>query len=311
MMAMDVWTVDGGYGMDDYAVFVSSEGEVAIYKGTDPSAAATWVKVGLYETGAPCGRRCFMKMGGDLILLSRDGLVSISSLLQSTRVNPSTNLTYKIQTAITDATFTYGSSFGWQPTLFPNQNLVLLNVPKGTGVQEQYVMNTITGSWANFTGWYANCWERFGEEVYYGTGLSSSNCVVKAMTGYSDNGANIVGSCVEAYSYFGPRSQLKSFTMVRPVFITNGSFNTTMNMVTDFDSSAILSVPTYSGSSASLWGTAAWGSGIWSGGTILDDDWQYADGYGYSGALKINISSNTSTVSWVSTDYAYQVGGVL
>lgn len=312
MMAMDVWTIDGGYGMDDYAAFVTSEGEVAIYKGTDPSAAGTWVKVGLYQAGAPCGRRCFMKYGGDLVLICKDGLVSMSSLLASTRVNSATNLTYKIQTAITDSTFTFGANFGWQSTLFPNQNLVVLNVPKGAGIQEQYIMNTITGSWANFTGWYANCWERFGDEMYYGTGTAGTNAVIKAMVGQSDNDTVIIGTAVEAFSYFGPRSLLKSYQMVRPILLTNGTFSATMNMVTDFDvDSVVVSVPTYAGTTSSVWDTALWDSGVWGGGNTINKDWQYADGYGYSGALKINISSNTSTVSWVSTDYLYSIGSVM
>jgi hypothetical protein len=253
-----------------------------------------------------------MKYGGDLVLICRDGLVSISSLLASTRVNSTTNLTYKIQTATTDATFAYGTSFGWQSMLFPNQNLVVLNIPKGTGAQEQYVMNTINGSWCNFTGWYANCWERFGEEMYYGTGISASNCVVKAMVGNTDNNFDIVAVAVEAFSYFGPRSQLKSFKMVRPVFITNGNFSTQMNMVTNFDvNSATVSVPTYAASSTTVWDTGLWDTGKWGQGSTQNQDWQYADGYGYSGALKINALVNGSQLSWVSTDYLYGIGSVM
>jgi hypothetical protein len=29
-------------------------------------------------------------------------------------------------------------------------------------------MNTINGSWWKFTGWSANCFELFGDELYYG-----------------------------------------------------------------------------------------------------------------------------------------------
>jgi hypothetical protein len=59
------WTVDGGDGPDDRAVFVTSEGEVIVYQGTNPSSATTWAKIGSYYIGKPLGRRCLEKFGGD------------------------------------------------------------------------------------------------------------------------------------------------------------------------------------------------------------------------------------------------------
>jgi hypothetical protein len=37
MQAMGTWTLDAGQGADDYAVFVTSMGEVIVYNGTDPT----------------------------------------------------------------------------------------------------------------------------------------------------------------------------------------------------------------------------------------------------------------------------------
>ena len=42
LMAMGTWTIDGGFGTDDYCVFISSEGQAVVYKGTDPSSSTTW-----------------------------------------------------------------------------------------------------------------------------------------------------------------------------------------------------------------------------------------------------------------------------
>lgn len=71
LMAMGTWSVDAGSGLDDLAVFVSSEGEAAVYKGVDP---ASWVKVGVFYLGRPIGRRCFVKFGGDMLLLCEQGI---------------------------------------------------------------------------------------------------------------------------------------------------------------------------------------------------------------------------------------------
>src|SRR3990167_4133465 len=39
LMAMGTWTMDAGYGVDDLAVFVTSNGDCLVYRGTDPSSA--------------------------------------------------------------------------------------------------------------------------------------------------------------------------------------------------------------------------------------------------------------------------------
>jgi hypothetical protein len=65
LVAMATWTRDGGLGEDDYAVFISSRGQVAVYQGTDPSSASTWALVGVFDVGSPIGYRCFAKVAGD------------------------------------------------------------------------------------------------------------------------------------------------------------------------------------------------------------------------------------------------------
>ena len=71
LVTMATWSYDNGRGMDDYAVFVTSEGEVIVYQGTDPASSATWSLVGVYAIGTPLGRRCAVKYGGDLLLISQ------------------------------------------------------------------------------------------------------------------------------------------------------------------------------------------------------------------------------------------------
>src|ERR1700743_1497495 len=66
LVAMGIWTVDGGYGMQDYLCFASSEGEIAVYGGTDPSQSSTFALVGVYQLGTPMGTMPFLKYGGDL-----------------------------------------------------------------------------------------------------------------------------------------------------------------------------------------------------------------------------------------------------
>jgi hypothetical protein len=49
--------------MGDYLVLITSEGEVAIFNGYDPSNAATWALVGVFNMGKPMSKRCTSKNG--------------------------------------------------------------------------------------------------------------------------------------------------------------------------------------------------------------------------------------------------------
>ncbi len=75
------WTYDGGAGLDDSLVAVSDGGDVAVYQGTDPSSASTFGLRGAWYVGAlPAGRNIATNFGGDLLLLSRTGVVPMSKL---------------------------------------------------------------------------------------------------------------------------------------------------------------------------------------------------------------------------------------
>ena len=79
LVAMVNWTVSNAYGgMDEQAAFVTSEGEVAVYKGTDPASTATFGQVGHFRIGRPIGPRGFARIGLDMVAICADGVVSFS-----------------------------------------------------------------------------------------------------------------------------------------------------------------------------------------------------------------------------------------
>ncbi|HEY6019678.1 MAG TPA: hypothetical protein VIY48_07185, partial [Candidatus Paceibacterota bacterium] len=122
LVSIGTWTLDAGYGVDDHMVLITTEGEVAVYHGTDPTSVTTFALAGVYYMGSPIGSRCLHKMGGDLLVISRDGLMPLSKALMSSRVNTKAALTDKIQSAISDAVTSYGASFGWDFLLYPQSN---------------------------------------------------------------------------------------------------------------------------------------------------------------------------------------------
>jgi hypothetical protein len=303
LVAMGDWTLDSGEGVDDLAVFISSEGEVAVYKGTDPATAATWALVGIYQVGSPIGRRCMAKFGSDLLIINQDGLQLMSAALSSSRAYAQQSVTDKIQPTISQMVNTYSTNFGWQITLHPKEDCIFLNVPI-TGNSEQYLMNTRTTGWCNFTGWNASCFETMDDELYFGV----SGGVMKAFSGTSDNGNPIAGEALQAFSYMGT-SNLKYFEMARPIVaVDTSSIGILLGLNVDFDTSAPVGTPTFSSSTVATWDAALWDIGVWGGNLTIRKDWQTVGGVGLTGALHMKTQSSTANMQWASTDYIYQLG---
>jgi hypothetical protein len=170
IMAMGTWTRDAGDGPDDVAVFITSEGEAIIYQGTDPSTAANWALTGVFRIGKPIGRRCIIKGGGDLIIITQDGFVNAASILVTDRAEAErVALSSQINKAVNDAVRSYGGLFGWQPIIYPLGTMLMVNVPQSATVAHQYVFNTLTGAPCRFKGMNALCWGLLNDGLYFGT----------------------------------------------------------------------------------------------------------------------------------------------
>jgi hypothetical protein len=309
LQAMGTWTIDAGYGVDDMAAFVTSNGEVAVYKGSDPSDPNDWALVGLWNIGQTFNRKCMFKFGGDLLVLTEGGLVPLSAGLQSTRLDPRVNITDKIFFAISQATSLYSNIYGWQINYFAKKNMLILNVPALSGT-EQYVMHNITKSWARFTNINANCWELSGDDMYFG----GDGFVGKFYDTNADAGANITGFVQQAYSYFESRGQQKRFTMVRPILQTDNGVPTVLcGISTDFETVNLTNQISFNPNilSIGLWDVSKWDDANWGGGLITTKIWQGVTGIGYAGSVSLNVVSQAIELRWASTDYVMERGGVL
>ena len=307
LMSMGSWTIDAGTGMDDFAAFISSEGEVAIYRGVDPSSATTWGLVGVYQIGSPIGRRCMSQYASDLLIITQDGLMPMSKALMSSRVSNKVSLTDKIQYQISLDVSSYSANFGWQCRLFPRENMLLMNVAAGNSLNYQYAMNTISGSWCKITGWDARCWEMYKDDIYFGDGLGN---VCKGWDTNADNGANINTDVIQAFNYLGTQN-IKHFKMAKPIFLSsNSSFSISTGLNLDFSLTGITSTTSFASAPATaLWGSSLWGSAVWASGTNnLQNKWEFSGGIGYTVGMHISTSSNNAELNWQSTTHIYEKG---
>lgn len=310
LLAMATWTRDAGDGIDDYAVFITSEGEAIVYQGTDPSTAANWVKVGSYYLGGkPLGRRPVTRYGGDVIVITEHGTLTLSTALVSAAIDQKLALSYKIEDAFTAATRQYRDIFGWEAIVFPAQTALLVNIPiVEDGAHEQYVMNTITRSWCRFTDWDAETFAVFNNELYF----VDDTAVYKAWTGKIDDSDDIAGYAKQAFQYFGEKSVLKHFTLFRPILTVNGTFDYLADIDVDFRDDPITGTASYTTTTGAVWDVGKWDEDAWGASGDVVRQWTTPAEYlGFCVAGKVKVATNSLTIQWTSSDYVFIKGGIL
>ena len=307
IVKIDTWSLDAGTGLDDYFVVFTTEGEVAVYSGTDPASASTWQLTGVFYIGTPTGTVGHtVKYGGDLLIINKDGIAQMSKSLMSSRVNTWLQLTDKIQPQIAQDTSLYANNQGWDILLYPPQNMLLVNIPISETASYQYVMNTISGAWSRWTNLPARSWYMSNDLLYYG----ADGYVALAWDTQSDNGANIVADILPAYQNFGAASQLKRWTMGRIILGSTGTIAYGGRMEIDFNLSPnAISLPYSFDTTFAKYGTAVYGEGVYGGALTIRNQWKNLTGIGYWGAFHIQFQTNNSDIRLYAMDVMGESGG--
>jgi hypothetical protein len=308
LLAIATWTRDGGSGADDVIVFLTNAGEVILYSGTDPSDASSWTQVGKFSIPQPIGRRCFVKFGADLAIITSQGLLPLSEVLMA----PSSDvkrrsISNKITGSFADAYTAFGALFGWQVLEYARGGLVIVNVPRSDGTTSvQFVMNSLTSAWCRFTNLNAICMSLLGDSLYFG---KANGSVYKYSNDFLDVNVGVSGIIFPAFSNFRTPSY-KLFKMAKPLLSAVTGTVPPVTLRTDYDTTAPnQSVPTVP-ESGSPWDTSAWDVSSWGAPVQPILDWQSIVGGGYVASVALNVTSETAcTLNQI--DVIYEKGGAL
>lgn len=291
-----------GTGLAEYIGFVSTLGEVAVYRGTDPASAATFELVGTYRFGPPVGRRFFAQMGGDMAVITSEGVISLMQAMQIDRsASVKFAITDKISQLFSEAYNEFGSTFGWDVLVYPRGHRVIVNIPQAGNPSIQYVMNTLSGAWCRYTGHDALAWCLFNDEIYFG---GSAGTVFKADTGAQDNGAAIPYVVRSAFNDFGTRMQ-KRFTLVRPLITANASPGVNVVLDLDYGTQDVTNIPLTTTTSA-LWDTAVWDVDVWAGGLDTYRPYASVGGIGYVGSVRMAGLAKNLTLQINAMDVVFE-----
>ena len=305
LLAASGWSVDAGDGPDDYLAWVTTEGEVIVYKGTDPASASTWALVGIFNIDRPISRRCMVKQGADLLIYTETGIVSLMSLLYKTARNATVSdmVRPEIQKRVENAR----TAFGWELYFYARGGLLLVNAPLLNGDFMQYVRNTTAPDnlgWCEFTNIDANCFGSLDGDLYFGAALGK---VYKMDTGYQDDGQDTVGIVEPAWDYFGYQSN-KLFKSCRLNIQTSVTPFVRVKMATNYsDTGSITNQPLFNALGAgAAWDTSAWDLVAWAGGDIGWSQTTSIGGYGIVGSLVMRVGSENAPVAMTSYEVAYE-----
>ena len=305
LVALGAWTMDGGAGIDDMFVAITSNGETLVYQGTDPTDASNWASVGRFNLGRPAGKRCFEKISGDLLVLTEDGYQSLARALQSGRADPSEATSDKIRGAVSDMMKLYRDNFGWQAILFPKAGVIIVNVPIIEGsLYHQHVFSLTAKAWSRFTGIQSGAWGFLSDDLYFG----GQGVVYKFWDGDNDDMADIVTDVQQAFDYFKSPGRIKRFMQIRPILEATGTIVPSLGMSTDFVVSDPKGTASYEADNTALWDESEWDTTPWAGDSAIQAQWRATFGIGISGGLRMKLNANNIEVKWHATDFVYEVG---
>jgi len=309
LVGVTSWTRDGGAGMDDILVALTSQGEAILWQGTDPTSNTLFQMVGVFNIPIPIGRRCFTQIGADVALITSGGVVPLSDILPlSPGGDGKVAATAKIIGAFQSAYKAGSAFFGWQAIENAREQLLVINVPQVENTTiHQFCMNTLTGAWCRFTNLNAQCWATFGDQLYFG-GVDGK--VYLYGTSKTDNGTAISAKSASAFTTGGSAS-IKQFLMARPVVTAPQGLIPGVGVHIDYDTSDIVVVSEPYTVTGSPWNTSPWNTSPWTTGTpVLTAQWQTINGTGVAVSLETQVTTS-DTVELNSTDVMYEIGGNL
>lgn len=308
------WSLDSsGQGLDDKCVFVSTEGEVAIYQGADPSSASTWSLVGRYDVAKPLGINGSMSAGGDLLIATVDGVVPLSQVI----VKDPAALSLSAVTRAIERRWMFEANAATSPVelvKWPERSLGVVTLPNSN---KMLTVNLQTGAWAIQTGWVGACAETFLGKCYIGR---SDGGVYAIDESGLDGTLPFTAKVCMAFNTLGDPVSYKRAQMVRCSFFAPESVDHKVSVALDYTAQLPVapgSTPVTSQSAYLIWDVGNWDQKLWwsesveeqSLGTIAK--WKTVVGSGIALAPTIQITSGQAqklNVELVKIDVMIEAG---
>ena len=319
LLLVSTWTQqDSGDGRDDFIIFVFSSGEILTYQGDDPGGIGFFEMVGRYFTAEPLSVRGMDNYGNDIIIMTKDGYVGLSSIIQQGRTSDVAQFSRLIHKAIVAETAIRADLFGWDCKLFAKKGLMVFNVPLSDTTFEQHILNTVTRKWCRFKGINVNCMDVHNERLFGGT---VDGRVLAILESTSDEGRPITFEALYAFNYLGNAGIQKHLTAAQVLTTHSAPDFIQLRGYADFDVPVIKPLKLPAEASIGSWSIdpatppqtvgSFWDEDFWgrSGVPFTYKGWQNVSAFGYSVALMVRFAKLNEGVQWRSTTLRYHGAG--
>lgn len=310
------WSLDSGDGLDDKCVFVTDQGEVAVYEGIDPGSAFNWSLVGRYDVGEPLGSKATMQAGGDLIIATDIGVVPLSEAVRKDTAALSIAAVSVSIEPDWQKTVALRKTSDWEILKWPSNNMMVVSMPSTASNQTNqcFVANLETGAWCRFTGWDVNCMALHNGVGYFGT---SDGLVFQMEVGGNDGGSVYTCSYVGGFDHLGSPGSYKTVLQSRATLRANTSVDPQVSVSNNYD----VSLPTAPNSiaefSSSQWDSGRWDEATWDTGSeqfSIVTGWKSIGASGFAFAPQMQITLGVTPkpeIELVSVDMTYEGGGTV
>lgn len=305
LIALGSLSIDGGAGIDDYFVALTSEGEIAVYQGFNPASASEWELIGVYYVGEILGDRPLVDAGDDLGVITMAGLISVKQILaagaeQTLPLSARIGAGWRVLSSA-------GQEFtGWEGVFVPSEDLLLINAPASAATARQIVRYRTTGGWGRFTGWNFETFDVFGGACYAG---GSDGSVYLAFDGESDDGADVTAALETPWNTLGD-PQLKTLLEVRPLLTVATLASLRIVGRADFRDRPVLGAwPASTVTNAGIWDETNWDECLWGGEDATTRQWRAISGEGHSVSLSMEARTNQTEFAINGFNLRYATGG--
>jgi len=215
-----VWSVDAGDGIDDKLVAYTSEGEALIFTGNNPADPLTWKQEGRYYVGQPMGMNAHGTIGGDLLILTVEGIVPLSQALQKTSGELELAMISRNIKRMWREEVAARFAHPWTMFRWDEFGGIFVTFPGGQpGNRYALAMNSATGAFARAVGWDAMCFLHMHTEMYFGT---QAGFIMQAEVSGFDDGNHTkvpyVATLVGGWEMLQARAQMTHMRQARAVF---------------------------------------------------------------------------------------------
>jgi hypothetical protein len=210
------WSVDTGDGVDDKCVFCTTQGELIIFSGGNPGDPADWAQQGRYAIGRPMGMNGHMLIGGDLLIMTVDGIVPTSQAIAKDSGTLDLAMVTNTIRPMWRSEVSLKSDLPWTMIRWDSFGGIFVTWPGGLpGAQYCAVMNNATTAWSRLPGYDARAFALMYDDLYYG---SSDGRIIQCERGGTDLGAPYVATLVGGWEMFQAPSSETVWHQARAVF---------------------------------------------------------------------------------------------